>query len=236
MRIQRRHTPFALIVFGTAALTLALLSGCGGGATRSLSFSGPPPTQTTRLSAHPVAVDAVRGTAAPTTAPTQAPTPPPSTQAPVVNNGSPARLLIPKIGVNAPFVTLGLVPGSKNNQMDSPKTKDDVGYYNFTPLPGHGGNTVVGGHVDWHTGQTGVFWDLKKLLPGDEIRVVMQDGAVYRYQVTGSQVYDDTNAPVAKIVGPTPTETLTLLTCEGTFSHATDEYDKERVVRAERIG
>lgn len=235
MRIQRRHTPFGLIALGTATLSLALLSGCGGTATKSLSFSGPPPTQTTRLSAHTVASDTVQSTPAPTAAVSQAAPAPAPAQPAAVNNGEPVRLVIPKIGVNAPFVTLGLVPGSKNNQMDSPKTKDDVGYYNFTPLPGHGGNTVVGGHVDWYTGQTGVFWDLKKLTTGDEIRVQMQDGTVYRYRVTGSQVYDNTTAPVAQIVGATPTESITLLTCEGTFSRATDEYDKERVVRAERI-
>jgi LPXTG-site transpeptidase (sortase) family protein len=232
MRIQRRHTPFGLIALGTATLSLTLLSGCGGAASKSLSVAASP-TQTTRLSAHTVAGDALQAPASATPAATQALAV--HAQA-AVDNGSPVRLVIPRIGVNAPFVTLGLVPGSKNNQMDSPKTKDDVGYYNFTPLPGHGGNTVVGGHVDWYTGQTGVFWELKKLAPGDEIRLQMQDGTVYRYQVTTSQVYDDAGAPVAQIVGPTSKESVTLLTCEGTFSHTTAEYDKERVVRAERIG
>ena len=35
--------------------------------------------------------------------------------------------------------------------------------------------------------------------------------------------------------GPTPKESVTLITCGGTFSSATHQYDKRLVVRAERI-
>src|SRR5579883_1091142 len=144
-----------------------------------------------------------------------------------------ARLVIPKIGVNARFVTLGLIAGT--NTMDSPKNKDDVGYYDFSPTPTHGGNTLISGHVDWYTGQTGVFWDLKKLSNGDEIQLVLQDGRTLHYKVTDTELYDADSAPVDEIVGPTPVESITLITCEGTFDRASAEYNKRRVVRAERV-
>jgi LPXTG-site transpeptidase (sortase) family protein len=230
MKIAGRHLPFAMIGFGVSALSLAVLTGCSGKPRPALSYVAATPGQAvTRLGAHTVSGATPVASAA-------APAAPAVQQHASVHDSPLARLEIPRIGVNAPFVTLGIIPGSPTNQMDSPKTKDDVGYYNFSPLPGHGGNTVLGGHVDWYTGQTGVFWDLKKLVPGDEIRLVEQDGTIYRYRVTATQAYDVSNAPVQQIVGNTPAESVTLLTCEGSFSHATDEYNKERVVRAERIG
>ena len=131
------------------------------------------------------------------------------------------------------FVTLGLIAGT--NTMDSPKTKDDAGYYDFSPLPTHGGNTLISGHVDWYTGQTGVFWDLKKLADGDDIQLVLQDGRTLHYKVTDTELYDADSAPVDEIVGPTPVESVTLITCEGTFDRASAEYNKRRVVRAERV-
>lgn len=144
-----------------------------------------------------------------------------------------ARLLIPKINVDANFVTLGII--ASTNTMDSPKTKDDVAYYDFTPRSGYGGNTVLSGHVDWYTGQTGVFWDLKKLALGDEIDVVLQDGKKYRYKVTEANLYNNEDAPIDDIIGDTPVESVTLITCEGTFDKSAAEYNKRRVIRAERI-
>ncbi|HZU77012.1 MAG TPA: class F sortase [Dehalococcoidia bacterium] len=144
-----------------------------------------------------------------------------------------ARLVIPKIKVDAPFVTLGII--ASTNTMDSPKTKDDVGYYDFTPRPGYGGNTVLSGHVDWFTGDIGVFYYLKNLDKGDEIDIVLQDGKKYRYSVTSNDLYDADSAPVDQIIGDTPVESVTLITCEGVFNRASAEYNKRRVVRAERI-
>lgn len=145
----------------------------------------------------------------------------------------PVRLRIPRIGVDASVVTLSVRTGT--NVLDTPKTKDDVGYYDFTPAPGYGGNTVLAGHVDWYTGETGVFWDLKQLAPGDTVQLVMQDGALATYVVTTTQLYANETAPIDAILGDTPTEALTLITCEGVFDPAVAEYNQRRVVRAERI-
>ena len=136
--------------------------------------------------------------------------------------------------MNAKFVTLGIIAAT--NTMDSPKNKDDVGYYDFSPRPGYGGNTVLSGHVDWFTGETGVFWDLKKLVAGDELAIVLGDGTRYRYRVSETQLYDGQSAQVEEIIGPTPSEAVTLITCEGVFDRSAAEYDKRRVVRAMRVG
>ncbi|HLZ70621.1 MAG TPA: sortase [Dehalococcoidia bacterium] len=220
----------------TLALGLAgalLLAGCSSGS----KSKTPTATQT----ANPPATSGISlpGTTPAAAVSTPQPTPevalrPPSATPTETPDDSPlARLVIPKISVNARFVTIGLIAGT--NEMDSPKTKDDVGYYDFSPLPTHGGNTLVSGHVDWYTHQTGVFWDLKKLEKGDDIQLVLQDGRTLHYTVTDTELYDADKAPVDEIVGDTPVESLTMITCEGTFDQASAEYNKRRVVRAERV-
>lgn len=181
----------------------------------SLNTGTPRPASTT-----PVATP--NGISTPSATPTETP-----------DDSQLARLVIPKIKVDAKFVTLGVI--ASTNTMDSPKTKDDVGYYDFTPRPTFGGNTVLSGHVDWYTGQTGVFWDLKKIEKGDTLQLVLQDGKTVTYKVTDNQLYDATTAPVDDIIGDTPIESVTLITCEGVFDKSAAEYDKRRVVRAERV-
>ena len=119
--------------------------------------------------------------------------------------------------------------------MQAPDNAYDVAWYDFSAHPGFGGNAVFAGHVDYiHVGAA-VFWNLKDVEPGDMIRVQLTDGTEYRYAVNFKQQYEAATAPVDQIVGPTSNQTVTLITCGGTFNPATHQYDKRLVVRAERI-
>ena len=149
--------------------------------------------------------------------------------------GSPApiaRLVIPIAQVDAPVVTKGV---DEARVMQAPDTAFDTAWYDFSAKPGWGGNAVFSGHVDYIDVGKAVFWNLKDLNEGDIIEVRMADGATYRYAVNFKQQYEASTAPVDQIVGPTPEETITLITCSGTFNSATHQYDKRLVVRAERI-
>ena len=59
----------------------------------------------------------------------------------------PARLVIPKIGVDAPVAVKGLDP---NGAMQNPNGPEDVAWCDFTSRPGQGGNAVFSGHLDYH--------------------------------------------------------------------------------------
>jgi LPXTG-site transpeptidase (sortase) family protein len=78
-----------------------------------------------------------------------------------------------------------------------------------------------------------VFYDLSDLRLGDIIEI-HYNGGVFRYAVTASQRVDD-NADFGAIVAATAKETLTMITCDGTFNAATREYSDRRVVTAERV-
>ena len=164
---------------------------------------------------------------APTLAPVPpaAPTPAPS-MAPVV------RIKAPSIGVDAPIITRGL---DRAGIMEDPPDPVSVVWYDFSAQPGYTGNVVLAGHVDYHNYGPAVFWDLRKLTVGDRLQVALQDGSSYTYQVASLAYYDAATAPVGEIVGNTPTETLTLITCGGTFNRRAGDYDKRLVVRAIRV-
>src|SRR5205823_2800281 len=113
--------------------------------------------------------------------------------------------------------------------MESPVGPDPVGWYDFSPTPGNPGNTVFSGHRDWHTGVTGVFWRLGELQPGDRIEVVLADGRAVDYAVKLTVLIPPDGMPVEEIVGQTPEEIITLITCEGSFDTSNRDYDKRRV-------
>lgn len=145
---------------------------------------------------------------------------------------APARLVIPKIQVEAPVVTVGV---DGNGVMESPKGPFEVGWYSFTAAPGSGGNAVFSGHVDYVNVGAAVFWGLRNLGAGDLVEVRLADGTAYTYVVVSSMSYDANDVPITEIVGPTARDTVTLITCTGTFNRDVRQYSHRLVVRAERL-
>jgi sortase A len=156
----------------------------------------------------------------------------PTPQMTPVSNAPLTRLVIPKIGVDAPVVTLGV---DAQGVMQSPKTAFEVGWYNFTAQPGTGGNAVFSGHVDFASVGPAVFWHLRDLGPGDLVQVRLADGTTYQYVVVSSTSYPGDDAPIADIVGPTGKDSVTIITCTGTFNRDVHQYSHRLVVRAERL-
>jgi LPXTG-site transpeptidase (sortase) family protein len=166
------------------------------------------------------------------TTPTVGPSPTPSDAFPPPSDAPIARLVIPAAEIDAPVVVKG-VDGA--GVMQAPDNAYDTAWYDFSGKPGYGGNAVFSGHVDYIRVGRAVFWNIKDLVQGDLIEVHLGDGTVYRYEVTAASQYDAATAPVDQIVGATPNETVTLITCSGVFNTNTHQYDKRLVVRAERI-
>jgi LPXTG-site transpeptidase (sortase) family protein len=141
---------------------------------------------------------------------------------------APARLLIPRIEVDAPVIELGL---TASRAVEDPPGPDVVGWYRLGPRPGEAGNSFITGHVDWKT-RTAVFWRLRELQAGDEITVVAADGQRYVFVVEETGSYPAASLKVEQVMGYTVGTVLTLFTCAGTFDQATQDYDHRLVVRA----
>lgn len=150
-----------------------------------------------------------------------------------------ARLVIPKIGVEAEF-THKVVPA--DGQMPNPNGAWDVAWYDFSGFPGmggipltsgNGGNVVLAGHVDYINVGPAVFWDLHTLQPGDEIQIQMADGSVVKYAVEFNKVIDPNSDDWSSIVQATADESVTLITCSGEFSAG--HYSNRQIVWGRKI-
>ena len=141
------------------------------------------------------------------------------------------KLMIPKIGVDAPFSYK--VVGS-DGQMPNPNGPTDVAYYDFSQwpdgggLPGEGGNVVLAGHVDYIHYGPAVFWRLHELVarrhdhhPDEGRHEVQLQGRVQQADLCERRGRDWSD-----IVSATADESITLITCGGTFEAG--HYDHRR--------
>lgn len=158
---------------------------------------------------------------------------PAAQSAPPGSLGPGGRLVIPSIDVDAHLTVLGL---DASGVLETPDNGWDVGWYDFSTLPGQAGSSIMTGHVDYYDVGAAVFWRLRELRPGDEVQVHLPDGGgVVGYVVAQVDSYDAGTAPVDAIMGPTDDDVLTLITCDGWFDPTIREYDRRLVIRAERV-
>lgn len=141
---------------------------------------------------------------------------------------APVRIIIPAIGVDAGIEPTAIV----DNVMGIPSNPWNVGWYPSLSMPGDGGNAVMAGHVDWYGIGPVVFAGLAGIGVGAPIYVVGPDGLGATYAV--SSVYSvPWDTPATQVIGPTGVQSLTLITCTGTFNGS--QYDQRLIVRADRI-
>ena len=177
------------------------------------------------------AVDAVDATEPATTAAaTSAPGPAGRPVVPAPATAQVVRVRIPVLAVDAPVQSMGL---DASGAMEVPYSPATVAWYGFTAVPGSAGNAVMSGHVDW-LGARAVFYGIRTLTAGDVIEVTTSEGNV-RYSVERTYLVRPEEADIAAIVGQRRgPETLTLITCGGTFDRSSRDYDHRVIVRATR--
>lgn len=149
---------------------------------------------------------------------TASPTPTKPAEPPLPESGY--RMVIEKIGVNAPVDVYGL---DANNVPEVPLGSDAaevVAWYNFSAKPGTGSNAVFAGHVTWNG--RAVFYDLQTLQPGDPIRLVGTDGNELTYVVSANLAVDPNDSDSLQVMQPTDSDVITLITCGGTFFETDD--------------
>jgi len=208
----RRTRPAGTAGAVVLLLILALAAGCGGPRAR---YAGISSTVTTRAQ---TGLEAVRGFHSPRG---YRPTP------------VPVRLEIPSIGVDTRLQRLGkerdgtvAVPGGRHQW-------DEAGWYAGGPRPGDLGSAVILGHVDSKYDGPAVFYRLRELRRGDQIKVVRADGSVVRFAVDRTEQYPKTRFPTDDVYYPTGTPRLRLVTCGGSFDYGQRSYRSNVIVFAD---
>lgn len=144
----------------------------------------------------------------------------------------PQKLEIPAIGINAKVESVGL---TANGNMSAPDTSNQVAWYQLGSEPGQAGNAVIAGHLDTSTTSAGIFQNLNKLQPGDDIYVVNAQNQTLHFKVSATQTYDAATAPVQSIFGTSEESHLNLITCAGTWDKTAHQYTQRLVVYTDLV-
>jgi sortase (surface protein transpeptidase) len=143
----------------------------------------------------------------------------------------PATITIPRIGVRAPIVAVGL---RADGAMQVPEP-DQVGWYRHGPRPGADGPAVLVGHLDSRTGPA-VFYRLRELRPGDQILIGQHGGSTLRFLVGRLERHPKTALPTSRIWTDASRPLLRLITCGGSFDRSTGHYRDNLIVYASPTG
>ena len=144
----------------------------------------------------------------------------------------PTRVLIPALDVDTRMIELGLRP---DGEMEVPASGVIAGWYSGAPTPGELGPAVISAHVRWK-GEDGVFADLRKLDPGDQVGVRRADGSTALFEVLRVEQYAKRRFPTEQVYGDIQHAGLRLITCGGDVDPETGDYSDNVVVYAGLVG
>lgn len=151
----------------------------------------------------------------------------------VVAPDLPRYLTIPKIGVYARVLRLGL---NDDGEIAAPQGIWDTGWYEGSAKPGENGTSFIDGHISGPT-LPAVFVRLHELQSGDEIDIERGRGEMLHYKVqTVTSVKKDA-IDMQTLLGPhgDNQQSLVLMTCIGQFNPAQYRYDSRLEVVAVRV-
>ncbi|MGI8609404.1 MAG: class F sortase [Candidatus Dormibacteria bacterium] len=143
----------------------------------------------------------------------------------------PGRLLIPRIGVNAQVLGVGV---AKDGSMAVTNESYTVGWYRLGSAPGDAGDAVIAGHLDWYDTSHAVFFNLKDLRAGDDVEVQRLDGVTRHFRVTRVQTVAFNSSVPGLFAGDGPAR-LSLITCGGAWDAHAGQYLQRVIVDADLV-
>ncbi len=144
-----------------------------------------------------------------------------------VPQGLPVRLKIPGIGVDS-IIEDGLI--TSDGRMDVSEGSVNVSWFALGPKPGEVGSAVIGGHFGISNDVKFVFYDLDKMVVGDEVQVVNDKGEVLTFRVREIKMYTRDADATEVFTSKDGLSHLNVITCEGAWNQKNDTYDDRRVV------
>ena len=159
-------------------------------------------------------------------------------------SGIPGQLVIPSLGVDAPFQKIGLdssapADAQGRQRLGNPSDRTKAGWYAAGPRPGSGRGTVL---TNGHTYRDGsaIFTEnfSSRIAVGQRIDIRQRGGGLCSYRINHVWREVDSATDYPRIVtsqhlydfsGP---ERLFLTTCSGSFNSATQNYNQITIVTA----
>ena len=142
--------------------------------------------------------------------------------------GLPVRLVIPLLNINANIQHLGV---AQNGEMEVPSNIVDVGWFKLGPSPGKRGSAVIAGHLNGKNNEAGVFANLDKLKPGDNLSIEDKSGKSITFIVQKKELYRSGYAD--EVFSRNDGVHLNLITCDGLWDESKKSFTKRLVVFAD---
>jgi sortase (surface protein transpeptidase) len=148
-----------------------------------------------------------------------------------LGRSAPKRVEIPAIGVDTPVIPVGL---AADGTVGVPPIEANApaGWYRYSPTPGQVGPSVILGHVTVGQYGDGVFLHLARLVAGDRVVLVLQDGASAVFTVDSVQTVSKAHFPTSAVYGSVNRPELRLITCAGPRGSDGSGYPDNTIVYA----
>jgi LPXTG-site transpeptidase (sortase) family protein len=149
---------------------------------------------------------------------------------PLHATGYAVRLAIASINLDTQVVQGGILLDSRGHAEWQTLPFVAVHYGDLTSLLGAPGNAVISGHVVT-INEGNVFRKLYQVALDDEVQVWDEHEREYDYHVVDVKLVSPSDVSV---MAPTEDQTLTLITCGGTFDRIRSQFSQRLIVTASR--
>jgi hypothetical protein len=142
-------------------------------------------------------------------------------------------LVVRSVGLDVPVRAVGVAP---DGQMELPPDPAVIGWYRFGPDPTRdNGSVVLGGHLDSKEYGVGPLVRLRKLRPGQLVRVRSYGGRTTTYRVDSVREVDKQRLALADVFDRSGSPRLRIVTCGGPYDPGNGGYQQNLVVSAARV-
>lgn len=143
---------------------------------------------------------------------------------------APARVRVPRLGVDVPIVPVTVQP---DGLLAVPADVHTIGWWSAgAAAAASSGTVVLAGHVDSARQGPGAFFGIRTLRPGDQVILSSAGGRATAYTVAARREYPKSTLPAGEVFDQDTTARLVMVTCGGAFNTNTHHYYDNVVVYA----
>ena len=138
---------------------------------------------------------------------------------------TPKYFQVTSLGIRSPIIEVGT---TSSNDMATPNSNTEAGWYKHGAIPGNAGMAVLAAHTG-PPEQPTIFRNVEALKKGDTIEVQDSQNTA-QFEVIETAVYTPEDAPRNRIFGTSTVARLAIITCTGRWNPGNQTYSHRLVI------
>ena len=138
---------------------------------------------------------------------------------------APKYFQVPSLGIRSPIIEVGT---TSSNDMATPNSNTETGWYKHGAIPGNAGMAVLAAHTG-PPEQPTIFRNMEALKKDDTIEVQDSQNTA-QFEVIETAVYTPEDAPRNRIFGTSTVARLAIITCTGRWDPGNQTYSHRLVI------